>query len=232
MNLFLSNNSFLRYSLFLLVSFFLSTAFASPAYSQFGDVKLLEAELEGECLCSLDDPYAPLTPMSGMTIQSCFDRNANTGDGSGDATGADLYNCRWVPKQDVDATMEQNQNQLEAIDAKMQREKNPLENYQSKVRSLNKLRATSVQGFLGSAVKMATGIMGTIALSIMIYGGFLWLTSSGNSSQVEKAQQVLFWGALGIFVIFGSYAIVNFIFEAVNPANTTNEPTPPNAPTP
>jgi len=236
MKFFIKHIFLFRFCFLVFISFFASILFAPAAHSQLGEIralpqeqyeeiKLLEAELAGECLCSIDDKYAPLTPMSGMSIASCFDRNANTGDGRGDATGRDLYNCRWIPKEEVEETMDKNQNELKALDAKIQRERNPLEGYKSSLGKLNKLRATSVQGFFGGAIKTATGIMGTIALAMMIYGGFLWLTSMGNSSQVEKAQNVIFWGVLGIFVIFGSYALVSFIFEAISPVNTTN-PTP------
>ncbi len=112
---------------------------------------------------------------------------------------------------------------LKDIDPKNQKEQLFPPQTRTAIKGLNKLQANSVQDFLGQAIKTATGIMGTIALAMMIYGGFLWMTSSGNGSQVEKAQKVIFWGALGIFVIFGSYALVTFIFEAVNPVNTTAE---------
>jgi hypothetical protein len=95
---------------------------------------------------------------------------------------------------------------------------NPFKDYADDLLELNKIKgATDIQGLIGVAIKTAMGIMGTIALAMTIYGGVLWMTAMGNSSQIDKAINVIFWAALGIFVIFGSYAIVTFIFDATNP---------------
>ena len=96
----------------------------------------------------------------------------------------------------------------------------PIEAMSRQVAELNRLQGGTVQGFLGLAIKTATGIMGTIALAMIIYGGLLWMTSNGNGSRVEKAQSVIIWAALGLLVIFASYAIITFIFEAASPTLT------------
>src|SRR3989338_3453648 len=92
-------------------------------------------------------------------------------------------------------------------------EGNPLLKYQASINELNKIKANTTQEFIGLVIKTATGIMGTIALAMMLYGGALWMTARGNSSQIDKAQNVIFYGALGIFVIFGSYALITYIFQ-------------------
>lgn len=178
------------------------------------------ANTQGQCLCSVGDASAPLTELAGLSIDQCYDRNDNAEfldyqDNRDDSANGKLFNCRWEYNNNIDDTLQNNANTLEQDDSYK-----PLQQYQSVTRDLNKLRATSIQGFLGIAIRMATGILGTIALSMMVYGGFLWLTSAGNASQVEKARNVILYGALGIFVIFGSYALVNFVFEAINPIKT------------
>lgn len=98
--------------------------------------------------------------------------------------------------------------------------KNPLDSRAEKIAELNQLKGNSIQDVIGIAIKTAMGVMGSIALIMFIYGGFLWMTAAGNSSQIDKAQNVIIYAALGIMIIFGSYALVTFIFESVNPANT------------
>ena len=51
---------------------------------------------------------------------------------------------------------------------------------------------------------------------MMTYGGFLWLTSMGNSDRVEKGKNTLIWATLGLALIFGAYALTNFIVGALN----------------
>lgn len=79
---------------------------------------------------------------------------------------------------------------------------------------LNKLGGISLSGLIGRLIGIAMGIIGTIALLVLIYGGLLWMTARGNSGQVEKSQKTLLWGGVGLIVILTAYAIVSFVFQA------------------
>jgi hypothetical protein len=72
-----------------------------------------------------------------------------------------------------------------------------------------------VQLIVGNIIRAALGVVGSIALLMMIYGGFMWLTSMGNSEKVEKGKATLIWATLGLVLIFGSYALADFIIKAV-----------------
>jgi len=79
---------------------------------------------------------------------------------------------------------------------------------------LNKLGdITRPQQLIGRVIGGLMGILGSIALVMMIYGGIMWMTAGGNSTRQEKALQTILWAGLGIMMIFASYALVNFIFE-------------------
>lgn len=80
--------------------------------------------------------------------------------------------------------------------------------------SLNQLGNVTIQQLLGKVIKTVMGIVGTIAFLMCIYGGLLWMTASGNSEKESKAMHILAWAAMGIIVIFASYALVDFVFEA------------------
>ncbi len=75
---------------------------------------------------------------------------------------------------------------------------------------------TTPQALIGRIINAVLGIVGSIALAMFIYGGFTWMTSSGNSEKVQKGKDILIWAALGLVVIFASYALVKFvIFTAI-----------------
>ncbi len=80
--------------------------------------------------------------------------------------------------------------------------------------SLNILQTTSLTGALGKILTTIIGIVGSIALVMFIYGGFLWMTSQGNSDKVSQAVRIMVWSSLGVMVILSSYAIVDFLFGA------------------
>jgi len=78
------------------------------------------------------------------------------------------------------------------------------------------LDGTNPQALIGRIINAVLGIVGSIALAMFIYGGFTWMTAAGSNEKVQKGKDILIWAALGLVVIFASYALVNFvIFTAI-----------------
>lgn len=75
----------------------------------------------------------------------------------------------------------------------------------------------SPPAIIGRLIRGVLGIVGTLALVMFVYGGFLWMISSqgGNDKKVQYAKDVLVWSTLGLLVIFASYMMVNFIIQQV-----------------
>ena len=68
---------------------------------------------------------------------------------------------------------------------------------------------------IGNAIKVFLGIIGTFSLLIFLYGGIMWMTAGGSEPKLDKAQKTMVWAALGLFVIFVSYAAVGYIINAL-----------------
>jgi len=71
------------------------------------------------------------------------------------------------------------------------------------------------QSFIGRIINAILGVVGSIALLMFIYGGFLWMTSQGNEKKVTDGKNILLWAALGMALIFMSYAIVRFFITDI-----------------
>lgn len=72
--------------------------------------------------------------------------------------------------------------------------------------------------FLVVAVNVANwilGITGSLALLMFIYGGAVFLISSGNTEQVTKAKQIIIGSIIGLVIVFSSWLIIDFVFKAV-----------------
>lgn len=68
---------------------------------------------------------------------------------------------------------------------------------------------------IGNVIKVVLGIVGSLALIIFIYGGLMWMTSSGNTERIKKGRDTLVWAAIGLMVIFGSYTVINFVIQSI-----------------
>ena len=71
------------------------------------------------------------------------------------------------------------------------------------------------QELLGQILNGMFGIIGSLALVMFIFGGLVWMTSAGNPEKVKKGRDILVWSAIGLFVIFSSYALVRFVLSSI-----------------
>lgn len=74
---------------------------------------------------------------------------------------------------------------------------------------------TDVKLIIATALKVVLGILGSLTLLVFIYGGYEWLTSAGNSEKVQKGTSALLYATIGLFIIFGAYAILNTILKGI-----------------
>jgi hypothetical protein len=74
---------------------------------------------------------------------------------------------------------------------------------------------TTVPVLIGRVITGFLGIVGSLALVMVIYGGFTWMLAAGNSEKVKKGRDIIVWAAIGLVVIFTSYALVKFVIEAI-----------------
>lgn len=59
-------------------------------------------------------------------------------------------------------------------------------------------------------------VTGVVALLMFVIGGFQWMTAGGAADKVKKGKDTLVWAALGLVLIFSSYAILRAIFETLS----------------
>mgnify|MGYP001589838599 FL=1 len=64
------------------------------------------------------------------------------------------------------------------------------------------------------------GLLGIVAVVIILAGGFLWMTAGGNEEKVEKAKSLIFSGIIGLAIILTSFAIARFVISSLTSATT------------
>lgn len=51
------------------------------------------------------------------------------------------------------------------------------------------------------------GVIGIIVFALILYAGFLWMTSNGDKQKIDRAKSVLTGAAIGASIIFLAYVI-------------------------
>lgn len=74
---------------------------------------------------------------------------------------------------------------------------------------------------VGSIIKVALGVVGLIAICLVIYGGFQWMTSGGSEEKVDEAKKLLYSGVIGLVIILSAYALSSFVLKTLTSATGT-----------
>ena len=62
-----------------------------------------------------------------------------------------------------------------------------------------------------------------VAVGILIYAGFKYVTSQGDSSKAEEAQKMIMYAVIGIIIAVAAAVIVNFVWRWATGGTTLPE---------
>lgn len=74
-----------------------------------------------------------------------------------------------------------------------------------------------------NVVKFLMTFLGIIAVTVILLGGFKWMTASGNDDKVQEAKKLIMAGVIGLVIILSAYAIVQYIISTTTGLITTGE---------
>jgi amino acid transporter len=69
-------------------------------------------------------------------------------------------------------------------------------------------------------INIILGFLGIIAVILVFYAGFKWMTAAGNDDQISGAKKLLVGAVIGLIIILASYALAAFVLDAVFRAST------------
>lgn len=64
---------------------------------------------------------------------------------------------------------------------------------------------------VNTGLNIVMSAMGILAVGVMVYGGFVYLTSQGDPSRAKRGRDVIIYGLVGLAVTLLAFTIVNFV---------------------
>ncbi len=86
---------------------------------------------------------------------------------------------------------------------------------------------TDIRITIARVIRVALGLLGTVALLLVLYAGFLWMTASGDEDKIARAKKTLTGAVIGLAIILSAFAITQFVLNALVSATTQGEVTGP-----
>ena len=85
----------------------------------------------------------------------------------------------------------------------------------------------SLTEIIENIVRVVLGFLGILTVLIILYGGFKWMTSSGNEDNIGEAKKMISAGVIGFVIILAAYAIANFVISSLSTAVSEAPPAAP-----
>lgn len=70
-------------------------------------------------------------------------------------------------------------------------------------------------------IRAGLGLLGIVAIVIVLWGGVLWMTAGGNPERAGTARKILFSGVIGLIIILSAFAIAQFVLDQLLEATGT-----------
>lgn len=83
------------------------------------------------------------------------------------------------------------------------------------------LGSTDLRITVATVIKYAMGLLGILAVVIILIGGFTWMTAGGNEEKVGTAKKWIFSGIIGLAIVLCAYAIATYVINLLVTATTT-----------
>ena len=77
------------------------------------------------------------------------------------------------------------------------------------------LGTQDVRTTVSNVIKAFMGLLGIVAVVIILLGGFKWMTAGGNEEKVSEAKKLIISGIIGLVIILSAYAIAQFVVGAI-----------------
>ncbi len=85
---------------------------------------------------------------------------------------------------------------------------------------------TSISPILGDAdqdprkiasriITLVLGFLSLIAVVIVLFGGFKWMTAAGNEDKVEEAKKILGAGVIGLFIVLAAWGLSSWVIGEI-----------------
>lgn len=78
---------------------------------------------------------------------------------------------------------------------------------------------SNVDDMIIGAVNWTITVVGLVALIFVVYGGILYITSSGDSGKIKKAKDTILYSLIGLTIVALAWIITNFVSGTIRNAN-------------
>jgi len=75
-----------------------------------------------------------------------------------------------------------------------------------------------VQSFIQSIIQVLLTVVGSLSVVFFIFGGFRYITSTGNPESMDGAKKTILYSAIGLAIALGAFVLSNIVSQLATAA--------------
>jgi len=79
--------------------------------------------------------------------------------------------------------------------------------------NLEGLPKTGIEPVIGNVIQAFLSVFGVVFLSLIVYGGYIWLKAQGRDEEVKKAKDTIRSAIIGLAITLAAYTISYFVVQ-------------------
>ena len=72
---------------------------------------------------------------------------------------------------------------------------------------------TKIQTFIKSIIQILVTVAGLVSAGFFVWGGFGYITSSGNPEMLDRSKKTILYSAIGLAVVLGAFVLTNIVSD-------------------
>ena len=77
------------------------------------------------------------------------------------------------------------------------------------------LTTQDVRVTIANIIRVALGLLGIVAVIIILWAGMLWMLSKGDDTKIGEAKKMMIQGVIGLAIILAAFAIATFVVNSL-----------------
>lgn len=77
---------------------------------------------------------------------------------------------------------------------------------------------SKIQNFITNIIQIMVTLAGFVSVGFFVWGGFRYMTSSGNPEALDGAKKTVMYSGIGLAITLGAYVLMNIITQVATSA--------------
>jgi TRAP-type C4-dicarboxylate transport system permease small subunit len=71
----------------------------------------------------------------------------------------------------------------------------------------------NIETFIKSVILILVKVAGLVSAGFFVWGGFGYITSSGNPEMLDRSKKTILYSAIGLAVVLGAFVLTNIVSD-------------------